>query len=185
MQPSTSATATEGIDVTAKTEHLNVATPVTDGEKDVDEEAMFQENDIDHSIQQKSAASSGISAGIGLALSPSTSTAANSDTLQKLDNAEALKRIQNQLNEMKILTSNTNAKTNASSRSSSGTTQQVSTINTANTDEVEELINVCANIQPIPSNSKASVSNGVIDKIKKMSKIKSNFYQFVSKRARI
>lgn len=172
--------------MSTKTDNLNAASLVTDGENDVDEEAMFQENDIDHSIQQKSAASSGISAGIGLALSPSTSAAANSDTLQNLDNDEALKRIQNQLNEMKILTSSTNAKTNGNSSCSNGSTsQQVSTINAANTDEDEELINVCANIQPIQSDSKGSVPNGVLDKIKKMSKIKSNFYQFVSKRARI
>ncbi len=94
----TSGGADEKVERTTKVE-LNTASVVAEGENDVDEETRFQENDIDHSIQQKAlVASGGISAGIGLALSPSTSAAAtavtNSEGLMKLDNDEALKRIQ-------------------------------------------------------------------------------------------
>jgi len=203
----TSGGADEKVERTTKVE-LNTASVVAEGENDVDEETRFQENDIDHSIQQKAlVASGGISAGIGLALSPSTSAAAtavtNSEGLMKLDNDEALKRIQSQLNEMKILTSTSSSakasgsavgssgsssSSSSSGSSSSSSSKTVSTINVVNTDEEEELINVCANIQPIQSESSktaTNIANGVFDKIKKISKIRSNFYEFVSKRARL
>ena len=94
-----------------------------DGEKDIDEENMFAENDIENSIQQNAA--SGVAAGVGALASINgaaqasclipeassfylPSSAENKQQLLKelnLDNEEALKQIKNQLCEIKMSTS--------------------------------------------------------------------------------
>lgn len=147
----------------SRTDSLNA---VIVDEKDIDEENMFQENDIDNSIQQKSIVST--SSGTNKN-SQASATAISSETLKNLDNEEALRKIKTQLNEMKILTSNTISISNSNSDSAP---QQASVIfSSGDNDDKDEVLNACSKIQPVQTNSN---SNGrTFNRITKISKIKN------------
>ena len=79
---------------------------LAEGEKDVDEENMFAENDIENSI-----AAIGVSAGIGLVPAASAgptatagAAASNAENYLSLDNDEALQKIKIAINEIKMST---------------------------------------------------------------------------------
>lgn len=164
VQPSTSGFASNNSN-SIKTDSLNTATLVVDGEKDVDEENMFQENDIDNSIQQSTIAASGVSVGMGLPSSSSeacTSESTSHDVFKNLDNDEALQKIKNQLSEIKSLAaSNTQQIISAKDQGN----RQNSTILNNNDDQV---LIACAKIKPQSSNG------SVMNRIPKINKMKND-----------
>lgn len=167
MQPSTSGFASNNSS-SLKTDSLNTATLVVEGEKDVDEENMFQENDIDNSIQQSTIAATGVSVGMGLPSSSAeacTSESTTHDVFKNLDNDEALQKIKDQLSEIKSLAaSNTQQIITAKDQGN----RQNSTILT-NDDQV---LNICAKIKPQKS------EGSMMNRIPKINKIKSKFLKF-------
>ena len=102
LKESNNAAANVGINKAAGT-----SSTLAEGEKDVDEENMFAENDIENSI-----AAIGVSAGIGLvpaaasssAGSTSGAAALNAENYLGLDNDEALQKIKIAINEIKLST---------------------------------------------------------------------------------
>ncbi len=146
-------------------------------ENDVDEENMYQENDIDNSIQQQQSSqliNTGVTAGLGLPSSPPLAGI----SLKNLDNEEALEKIKNQLTEIKILTSGNTSGNNNNNNKSNATTsqqQQVSTIHSSGSED--QVMGACSKIEPIQVGVRTAANN----RVTKISKLKSKFFKIMKK----
>jgi hypothetical protein len=119
-----------------------------DGEKDIDEENMFAENDIENSIQQNAA--SGVASGVGALASIAQASCLIAETSSfflpgcsenklkelHLDSEEALKQIKNQLCEIKMSTAKASQLSeNKQSSGEAGSVSPKSVLASANEEE--------------------------------------------------
>ncbi len=151
--------------------NLNTSTLGIEGEEnDVDEENMYQENDIENSIQLQQSSqliNSGVTAGVGLPTSPDLAAISR----QSLDNEEALRKIKNQLTEIKTQTSGS---------ISNPTTSQIHQISTIDSSRNEDqVVSACSKIVPIPTSAGAASATNT--RVTKISKLKSKFFKIVKK----
>jgi len=159
---------------------LNTGTLVAEGEEnDVDEENMYQENDIDNSIQQQQSSqliNTGVTAGLGLPSSPPLAGV----SLKNLDNEEALEKIKNQLTEIKILTSGNTSGNNNNNKSNATTSQQqqVSTIHSSGSED--QVMGACSKIEPIHVGVRTAAM-ATNNRVTKISKLKSKFFKIMKK----